>query len=159
MNEVVKLISGDEKLTLDACDGKRTIVQATDVFSYIDPDFKNWGTDVAGEAISEMSVAVYELANNANFAKMFASLNSDANQLVLTQHQILNFIQKHGKWLLLGDGATFFLFRKNNGLFVAAVDDYFGVSSHRRIHVHRFGFLHVWLSDDYNQHRLVVPQL
>ncbi len=60
-NEFLKLLSGGESLVLDAVDGTETLAKAKDVFSWIDPDFKNWGTDEKGPATKETSVAVYEV--------------------------------------------------------------------------------------------------
>ena len=42
MSSVVKLISGGTQLTLEACNGRRTIAGAKPPFNYVDPDFKNW---------------------------------------------------------------------------------------------------------------------
>lgn len=155
MSEVARLISSDEELVLDACDGKRTIAKAADVFSYIDSDFKNWDTDEPGRATPEMLVAVYEIAEDAHFDEMFTSINSDVSKLVLEQDQILNFVKKHGSRLRKDGCAMFFLFRAAGRLFVADV----GVGSGGRlvVFVRRFEHDVVWFANC--QLRLVVPQL
>jgi len=155
MSEVVKLISGEARLVLDACNGKKTIAQASDVFSYIDPDFKNWGTDVAGKATPETSVTVHEMVEDANFAKMFGALADDPSKLVLEQDQILNFIRKYRNWLRQDGWATFFLFQSGDEFFVAYV--YRGSYGSLRVGVYRFAGVGAW-SAGY-RHRLVVPQL
>lgn len=154
-SEVVRLISGSEGLILDACDGQRTIAQAIDVFSYIDPNFKNWGTNVAGEATPETPVAVYEIFEDANFAEMFGALTDDPAKLVLAQGQILNFVEKYGKWLRKDGWATFFLFRAAGEFFVVFIGTLF--DGGLGVGVCQFEFDFVW-SAGY-LHRLVVPKL
>jgi len=49
MNKRLRLISGREQLILRPTDGNDTLARATDVFSYIDSNFKNWACDVEGQ--------------------------------------------------------------------------------------------------------------
>jgi hypothetical protein len=49
MNKRLRLISGREQLILRPTDGKDTLARATDVFSYIDSNFKNWSCNVEGK--------------------------------------------------------------------------------------------------------------
>lgn len=155
MSTVVKLISGSEELMLDPCDGQRTIAQATDVFSCIDPDFRKWGTDVAEEATPKTPVAVHEIIENAKLAKMFKSLNGDVSKLILTQDQILNFVTKYRSWLRKDGWATFFLFRAADELFVALV--HILSDSKLETNLYRFEDNYVWSA--IRQHRLVIPKL
>ena len=155
MSEVVRLIFGDERLALDACSGQRTIAQATDVFSYIDSNFKNWGTDVRGEATPKTPVAVHELIEDANFAKMFGALADDPGKLVLTQDQIIQFVERHRNWLRQGGLPTFFLFRSDSEFFVASVLCCSG--GRLEVYVRRFGCVRAWRAG--LRLRLVVPQL
>ena len=101
-------------MTLEACDGQRTIARAKPLFHYIDSDFKNWNTDVAGEAAPAMPVAVYETVKDANLAKMFGALADDPSRLALTQDQIIQFVERHRNWLRQDGWATFFLFRSGD---------------------------------------------
>jgi hypothetical protein len=150
---VLQLVNGGERLMLDACDGKQTIARAKDVFSWIDSDFENWDTDVEGEATPEALVSVYEMAEDANFARMFTSLSGDVSKLVLTQSQIRNFVMKHKNWLRTNGYATLFLFKENDELFVALVGLFPG--AFLGVRVRRFGYASVW--DAAYWLRLVVP--
>jgi hypothetical protein len=49
MNKRLRVISGREQLILRPTDGNDTLARATDVFSYIDSNFKNWACDVEGQ--------------------------------------------------------------------------------------------------------------
>ena len=155
MSNVVKLISGGTRLVLDACKGRRTIAEAKESFVYIDPNFKNWGTDVAGKATPATPVAVHDLVEDANFAKMFGALADDPGKLVLTQDQILQFVEKHRSWLRQDGWATFFLFQSGSEFFVAYV--ICDSDGHLGVYVGRFGVVSAW--DAELRHRLVVPQL
>ncbi len=153
MSDCVRLVSGGERLMLDACDGKQTIAKAQDMFSWIDSDFASWGTDVEGKPMPEASVSVHEMVEDANFAKMFTSLSGDVGSLVLTQSQIRNFVTKYRAWLRTDGWATFFLFQENDELFVASVR--LDSGARLGIVVDRFGRAGVWFA--VYQRRLVVP--
>ena len=153
MSSVTRLVEGGERLMLDACDGKQTIAKAINVFSWIDPDFKDWNLDVEGEATPKAPVAVREMIEDANFARMFTSVSPDVEKLVLTQSQIRNFVIKYRNWLRTDGYATFFLFKENDELFVAPVC--LASGGDLRVYVRRFGRALVWLAD--YRPRLVVP--
>jgi hypothetical protein len=153
-NEILRLLSGDESLIIDECDGTETIAKAKAVFpSGIDGDFKNWGTDKPGTATEATAVDVHELIKNATFANMFTSFGTDLDKLCLTQSQIIQFCKKFPSWLRHDGYATFFLFKVEDQFFVALV----GVSSvGLYVLVHRFEDVDVWDAED--RRRLVVPQ-
>lgn len=122
LNSYLRLISGDEHLTISARDGNRTITKAKKTFkSYIDSDFSNWDLDKKGTSTGETRVQVHELIKDANFTQMFTCLSSDLDKLVLTQDQIIEFCEKNKNWLRAGGYATFFLFKGNGKCFVAVV--------------------------------------
>ena len=154
-NQFLKLISGGHSLTLDAVDGKEILVDAKDVFAYIDSDLKKWGVNEKGSATGEIPVNVYEMTKDATFSQIFGSLSSDVRSLCFTQAQIKGFVKKHRNWLRTDGYGTFFLFKSHGECFVADVlflsDDSLGV------HVYRFDFAHVWLVR--RRRRVVVPQL
>lgn len=154
-NEYLKLISGGQILELDAVDGSETLANAKDVFSFIDPDLKNWDTDKKGPATDKTPVKVYEMAKNANFAEMFGSLSPDLHKLRLTQAQIKNFVRKNRNWLRTDGYATFFLFKENNYFFVARVS--VRSSGSLCVNVSRFEDSYVWYAE--GRRRVVVPQL
>ena len=67
MNDRLELISGEEPLVLDSDDGQETLSQATDVFRYIDSNFKRWHCDVAAPATNKNAVQVYEMVRDSTF--------------------------------------------------------------------------------------------
>lgn len=151
-NSILRLIT---TLTLDATDGKQTIADSNGVFSSIDSDFKNWSANKTGISTKESLVDVYEMAKDARFTQMFGSLNSDLDKLCLTQHQILNFIQKHRNWLRTEGYGTLFLFKADDQFFVARVG--FNGDGSLRVVVRRFEDDSMW--NAVYRHRVVVPQL
>lgn len=119
---ILKLLSGTEKITIDACDGTETIANAKEVFpSGIDGKFNNWGTNKPSVSTKETEVQVYEMVDNAKFARMFSSLGTNLDKLCLTQAQIKNFCKKHCNWLRQEGYSTFFLFKVEDQFFVANV--------------------------------------
>ena len=153
---IVKLISGVETLTLGPTDGKETIANAGDVFTWgIDGDFKNWGCNVKSAPTKEQAVQVHELIKHGTFEKIFGGMSDDLDSLCLTQPQIIQFVKKHKKWLRTDGYGTFFLFKVGDEFFVAGVDPDSGGGPHASVDR---------LSDDYvwnaaYRHRFVVPQL
>ena len=145
----------EEPLTIGPTDGSEILANADDVFSYIDPDFRGWKADEPGEATGAVPAKVYELAQNADFAKMFGTLSGDTAKLCLTQAQIKAFVKQHRNWLRTDGYATFFLFKSNGKFFVAVV--YFYGVGRLKIDVGHFEDDYVWDAED--RHRLVVPQL
>jgi hypothetical protein len=152
----LKLISADENLILDACDGSEIIAGSDDMFEAgIDSDFVKWGANEQGVATVETPVEVHELVKNATLAQMFGSLSADVSTLCLTQHQIKNFIRKYRSWLRADGYATLFLFKSNGSFFVARVN----LHSDGRlyVYVYKFDDDHVWDAED--RYRIVAPQL
>ena len=132
----LKLISGGKNLVLDAVDGTKVIADATDVFSAgIDSDFRRWRADESGQPTDKTPVAVYEMKKDANFAQMVGDLNADTGKLCLSQHQILNFIERHKGWLRAEGYGTFFPFKSYGEFFVAIVNVR---SGGLRVRVYRF---------------------
>lgn len=152
---ILKLISGNEQLTVDAADGTEILADANGVFDDIEGDFRNWGADETGVATEETDVDVYEMEQDANFAQMAASVSSDVEKLCLTQAQIKGFARKHRTWLQQNGYATFFFFKSHGEIFVAIV--LVGSDGSLRCGVRRFVRSVVW-SADYRR-RVVVPQL
>lgn len=156
-DKILCLISGSEQIIIDAVDGSQTLAQAKkDVFNgYVDPDFKNYGTDNSGPRTDKTTVLVYEMGEDANFSRMFNSLNTDLNKLCLTQHQIKQFCRQHRQWLRTNGYATFFLFKENNEFFVAFVRLF--SDDKLKVFVYRLEYDVVWYAS--RRPRLVVPQL
>jgi hypothetical protein len=120
MNERLKLISGDEPLVLDSDDGQETLAQATDVFRYIDFNFKLWRCDCGGTADQETAVQVYELIRDSTFQEMFGGFGVVPDCLAFTQAQVKQFAKRYADWLKKGGNGTFFPFKVGDEFFVAA---------------------------------------
>ncbi|MEK7531755.1 MAG: hypothetical protein AAB545_02410 [Patescibacteria group bacterium] len=154
-------ISDGHELVLPPNDGTQTIAQASNVFTYIDPDFKNWGLDVTSTSTPPLSVVVREMIKDADFRTIFGEIG-DTARLCLTQGQIIDFVRFHKGWLRTDGYGTFFLFQKGDKMFVSLDDFYVAYvfsSSGGRLWVHVYRLLHayVWLAG--SRHRIVVPQL
>ena len=151
----VKLISGAETLELDPTDGKRTIAKADDLFTgSLDGDFKGWGLDIKGQPTQSQKVQVHEMVKDGTFSQIFEGLNDNLDALCLTQDQIIQFVEKHRKWLRTDDYATFFLFKVGNDFFVARV---LVLDVGLFVRAVRFSYDRVWFAKF--RRRVVVPQL
>ena len=144
----------DEPLIIDAVDGQEILANATDMFAWIDSDFKNWGADEPGRPSGETKAVVYEMAKDGTFKQLFSSLESDVAKLCFTQAQIKGFVKKHRSWLRTDGYGTFFLFRSKGEFFVAIVYVY---SGGLYVYVPRLGYSYVWYAE--YRYRLVVPRL
>jgi hypothetical protein len=155
MNKRLRLISGREQLILRPTDGEDTLARATDVFSYIDSNFKNWACDVEGQATEETPMQVYEMVENSTLHKMFGGFEVEADRLSLTQAQTKQFVKQYPDWLKKGGNGTFFLFKVGSEFFVAAV--YLFSDGRLGVRVRRLSLDRIFLAK--KRHRLVVPQL
>ena len=152
---ILRLISGGKQVVIGATIGTKTIASATNVFTWgIDSDFKNWGLDVAGRAMPETPVQVYEMVQDGDYRTIFGSLERDLDTLCFTQEQIVSFVRDYKKWLRTGGYATFFLFKVGNEFFVAYVSLYGGGRPY--VNVRRFSDVSVWNAE--SRHRVVLPQ-
>jgi len=151
----LKLISGDNKITIAPTDGKSTIASAQDTFpGYIDPDFVNYGVNVASDPTKETLVQVLEMIKDGTFSQIFGGFGENLDRLCLTQNQIISFVQNHFKWLRTDGYGTFFLFKVKNEFFVARV---YRRDGRLLVGVHRLGHVSVWGAGC--RRRVVVPQL
>jgi len=121
-NSILSLISGNDKLMIEASDGKAYIFDAKNIFkSGIDGDFKNWGLNKSGPATKEILVDVNETVSDGTFVQIFTGISSDLEKLVMTQAQIIRFCEKHPTWLRQEDYATLFLTKVGYEYFVVYV--------------------------------------
>jgi hypothetical protein len=155
MNKRLRLISGREQLILSPTDGNDTLARATDVFGYIDSNFKNWACDVEGQGTEETPVQVYEMVENITLHEMLDGFEVETEHLSLTQGQIKQFVKRYPDWLKKGGNGTFFLFKVGSELFVAAV--YFFSDGRLGVRARRFSLDRIFLAK--KRHRLVVPEL
>ncbi len=155
----LRLISGAEKLVVPATTGKRTIAKSEQLFTgYLDSDFKRWGLDSKSSPTPEMPVEVHEMVKNGTFAQIYGGMNVDLNKLVLTQDQIVSFVETHRKWLRADGYGTFFLFKEK----VEDEEQFFVADVHVNgrgldVYVDRFSYGHVWHAG--YRLRFVIPQL
>lgn len=140
-----------QNVKLPAC-SKENIARSDDTFSYIDPDFINWKTDVISPKTEEAEVAVLEQAENGTFAQLFASISKDTDSLAMTQAQIVEFCRSHED-LLSKDWYTFFLFKVGDEFFVARV--YFDFRGLLGVHAYRLSDDGAWNAG--YRRRFVVP--
>jgi hypothetical protein len=154
-NAFARLISSGAKIALAATDGTETLAKANDVFYYIDGDFQNWGTNVAGESTSSTFVQVHEMVKDGTFTQIYGGFGENFDKLCLSQAQIKAFCRDHRNWLRTDGYATFFLFKVGTELFVARV--LFGGLGRLSARVLRFSLGSVWLAEC--RLRFVLPQL
>ena len=154
---IIKLISADKRVVIGATDGTETLASANDVFSYISPDFKNWGCNKAEPITPDMTVEVYEQIKDATYPEIFGSFDQNLDHLVLTTPQIKNFVVNHTKdYLLDAEWTCFrFLFKVSSEFFIADVRVL--KDGTREVRVTRF--LDGSVRHAEYRHRIVVPQL
>lgn len=154
---VIRLISAGKRVVIGATKGTETLASAHDVFSSISSDFKNWGCDKAEQATPDVAVEVYEQIEDAEYPKIFGSLDQNLDRLVLTTPQIKNFVVNHAKdYLLETEWTCFrFLFKVGNEFFIADVRVL--PDGNRAVRVTRF--LDGSVRHAEYRHRIVVPQL
>lgn len=143
-----------ETLEIDETDGKATIAKAKNTFpGGIDPDFKENSCDVESEPTKKTQVSVHILIKNGNFVQIFSGINDDLNRLCFKQSQIIQFVQKHRKWI--HRYGTFFLFKVGDEFFVA--DVYLDNDGYPMVTRSSFSRALVWLAP--YRLRIVTPQL
>jgi hypothetical protein len=154
---LIKPISAGKRVVIGATQGAETIASANDAFSSISPDFKNWGCDKAEPATPDVAVLVYEQIEDADYPKIFGSLDQNLDRLMLTTPQIKNFVVNHAKdYLLKAEWTCFrFLFKVGNELFIADVRVLLG--GNREVRVTRY--LDGSIRHAEYRHRIVVPQM
>jgi len=153
----VKLISGAETIELDETDGGATIAKADMVFK---GGIYHYGcsekdTNVPSQSTKKAKATVHEMIRDGTFAQIWNGMSDDLNSLCLTQPQIIQFVQKHRKWLRTDGYGTFFLFKVGEEFFVARV--YFDVGGQLRVSVLGLSYGDVWYAG--GRPRIVVPQL
>lgn len=156
--EFLRLISGGQKLTIDATDGKEILANANSIFVHIDSVFRNWGTNKSSQATVETEVCVYEMIKDANFEQLFHSFNLDLKKLCLTQAQIIWFVEKYSSWLRTNGNATLFLYELRDPYDRLAVA-VFNAFSNGKIYVRELWFIPSLICHASCRHRVVIPQI
>lgn len=140
-----------QTITSVSAEKPRYIAEASDIFYYIDSDFKNWGTDKDDNTPWHTTVEVKEITKDGTFAQIF----TDPEKMCLSQGQILEFCRNHKKELRQDGYATFFLFKALDEYFVAYVYVYSGGLG---VYVRRFSYDPVFWRAQCRR-RIVIPQL
>ena len=152
---VLRRLYDDQTINLSPCVGSRLISQAKNVFrGYIDSDFITWDANEPGASTPKTLVAVYEMAEDATFAEIFASLYHDVESLCLTQDQIIAFCENHPDKLHPDSQKTFFPFKSRDKLFVTDVSVY---DREPVVYARCFDEGSTWRAEYH--YRVVVPQI
>lgn len=119
----LRAIPGIETVLLPACGGSRLISEAGDLFvDGIDPGFVDYDANRHAPDTPEALVEILEMAEDADFVKMFGCLTSvhDLDVLCLTQSQIIQFCVSH-RDKMSTRGLNFFLLKSGQELFVVGI--------------------------------------
>lgn len=127
------------------------LIKDSKLFAWIDPDFVNYRASEKGDKTKVQNLDVLEMTKNGTFKDIFI----DPDKMVLTQEQILYFVENHKDKLRQDGYTTFFLFKSYNNFFVAFV--YVYSDGKLPVYVRRFEDSRVWCAR--NLRRVVVPQL
>jgi hypothetical protein len=141
-------------IKIPALTPKDTITDS-ELFGWVDSDFKNYGINDHDFKTQRTTFAVLEMDTDGTFENMFSSISYDLDSMVITPSQILHFVEKHKDMLRTGGWATFFLLKVGRDFFVARVG--FDEVGRLRVNVFRFSYDYVWGAE--YRYRFVVPQL
>ena len=149
-----KLISGGHDIKIKKTSGKRFFSQMKKLFKgFLDQDFTSYGLDVESEERPETPVQVFELTANATFETIFKSFDVELDDLVLTQDQIISFVEEHKDWLHPEGWSEFFLTKVNGQFFVV---DVYRFARGLDAYVYHLSDDYVWGAG--RRYRIVVPQ-
>jgi hypothetical protein len=126
-NAILRLMSADETLIIDSCDGTKTFADEDGIFNHINKNIHQEDNHKE-EATAELSVRVHDIEKNVPIAEAFYSLSDEKKKLCLTEHQIVFFCTKYYSWLRIGSHSlpTLFLRKKGKFFFIVRV---FGTAS------------------------------
>ncbi|MDP3996840.1 MAG: hypothetical protein Q8P86_04075 [bacterium] len=150
-------------IVIGATNGTETLVTADDVFSWIGPDFKNFGCDKVEQPTPDTSVEVYEQVENADYRKIFSSFGQNLDRLCLTTPQIKTFVRDHADNYLREEGWAVFLFLFKVRNVETGKDEFFVAHVIRRevgdskVTLSPLSYNNVWSAK--RRHRVVVPKL
>ncbi len=151
-----QIVSIGGTLGIDPTDGKEIIAEASNVFpGWIDSNFEKYGCSLVSPPTGSAQATVLELIKDGLLSEIFGGDGVDLHRLCFTQPQIIQFVQKHRKWLRTERHGTLFLFRIDKDFFVAQV--YFREEDEKlRISLYKLSSKHVWRAKFL--HRIVILQ-
>lgn len=153
---ILKLLSGEENLLIDSCDGKAILRTAIKTFSS-GINFGLWEIQGYSKPTEPITVDVYDILGKNTIKEIVNSLTDDLSKVCLTPQQIIQFCDKYPEWLAELpdlDCLTLFLFKNNDQFFIADVR----VRSGLYLYVNGYSGDSIFDSRKI-PHRLVVPKL
>lgn len=145
------LITYKTPLIINEVDGTRTFLRSRDLFKKIDPDFFNFRIDRRGPVTDETPVWVHGIARDTTYLKMFTPPFGDVGKFALTQHQIIDFVERYREWFQAW--LLYFLLKVENRLFVVFVNKYDGGLEASVSQFEPGTILHPW-----DHHGAVLPE-
>ena len=129
---ILNLLQEDaaRSFVIPAVDGSKTLCsEHGDVVA--NSSFHEWGLHVPSKAARATHIAMFMLESRAPFRDVFLSISPHLEALVLTQHQISEFLNANITILRWAERSLLFLFSEDERLWVALAT------------FHRGGFVHV----------------
>lgn len=157
---ITRLLSNNEEILIEACDGKKTISLSEEIFDLcIDCNFYKSEHSQPEKSTKSVQVNVFEVIKNSTLMQIFGSLNNhhdhdfDMDQLCLTQHQVSSFCKKQRGWLRKDTYGTLFLTKVGFNYYVLHV---IFLGGGLAIHRHHLGDSTIkW--NGASLHRVVTP--
>lgn len=138
---------GKDCLSIRAVDGHEKIVDATDVFFFIDADFSELVDPYETFETKETKVSISRLRKSAKYNQIFTSYaEKDLDAICFTQHQIRAFVEDNGEQIEK-DYLYFFLFRDKDNFYVATV--LIDANGKANITSDPFGYKTIWCLTDH----------
>lgn len=106
-----------ESVVIAATSGKRLITKSDIFNSFIDSDFKNWDLENWEESRPIASFLICEIDEDTPFPQMFTKINSNLDDLVVTQDQIIYFCEKYPGKINRDGCQVFFLIKRDKEYF------------------------------------------
>jgi hypothetical protein len=161
LNKIIKIISTEENLVIDAVSGHMTEEEAKRVITggINLVDSKNWGVDKEDLPKEKTKVDLYKVTSStASFLLVFCALSSNLDNLCLTESQGINFSKKYPNVIKNSNHAVFFLVKGSSGYFVRYVSDN-ECASKDGLNSNIFklkGSIGVWKE---NERHIIIPKL
>ncbi len=136
-------------VVIGATKGERTIVNSNLFTRGIDHDFFIYGCTLPSKSKKEREVNIYELEGIGTFTQIYQKMcNSDElKQSVLTQDQILEFVETHQGELQQNGLGNFFLIRNDGKFYVVSV--YYATRTDLSVSIYQFSDPHIWNAGRY----------
>ncbi len=147
-NDHLRLISGEEELTLEPSNGTYTIYRAKSVFVRQHGIFRRFDDRDSSTKIT--FVQVYDVVKGETLDQIYRDPKG-LDALCFTQSQIINFVKKYPNWLYNGSGGTLFLIKARGAYYVVSVQKDIG-----RFSITLVDSAQVFLAEDHH-YRVVLP--